>query len=51
MITLYEKTPLPMRCVNCKEVKEFGVDAVCYSCDYALDRFEIIQQKEAEHND
>ena len=41
---LTEKNPLPQRCVECQEAKEaeaagYGIDACCYNCDYALERW------------
>ncbi len=47
MMEIKEKSPLPERCLNCPDAKEgeamgVGPDAYCYNCDYALDRFEII---------
>ena len=47
-IEIIEVNPLPERCLNCEEAKEgealgVGVDAYCYNCDYALDRFKIIK--------
>lgn len=44
MIEIRERNPLPEVCRNCEELKECGgnVDAACYNCDYALERFEII---------
>lgn len=41
MIELVEVKPLPQVYQECKEVKEFGIDAACYNCEYALERFEI----------
>ena len=43
---LIEKTQLPKRCLECQEYQEakkqgFDEDAVCYNCDYALDRWAI----------
>ncbi|MDL2273404.1 hypothetical protein LJC34_02510 [Oscillospiraceae bacterium OttesenSCG-928-G22] len=43
-----EVTPLPPRCLECEDAKDgialgVGVDAYCYNCDYALDRFEIVK--------
>lgn len=43
---IVENNPLPQRCQDCQEVKEFGVDCACYNCDYALERFTIIDSKE-----
>lgn len=47
-IEIIEVNPLPERCLNCEEAKEgealgLSVDAYCYNCDYALDRFKIIR--------
>lgn len=47
-IEIIEVSPLPQRCLECPEAKEgeelgVGVDAYCYNCDYALDRFQIIK--------
>ncbi len=43
-----EVSPLPERCLNCEDAKEgieLGLtpDAYCYNCDYALDRFELVE--------
>lgn len=51
MIELIEVDPLPKRCQECQEAKEgeamgVGPDAYCYNCDYALDRWQIVKQKE-----
>lgn len=48
MIEIREVHPLPQRCLDCPEAAEaeamgLTVDAYCYNCDYALDRFEIIE--------
>lgn len=45
-----EKPILPQRCIDCQERKEaesmgLGPDAYCYNCDWALDRFEIVNPK------
>ena len=44
-----EKPILPKRCVDCQERKEMeglvSPDAYCYNCDWALDRFEIVNPK------
>ena len=50
-IDIIERKPLPQRCVDCEDAKEgkalgVGVDAYCYNCDYALERFEIIKDTE-----
>lgn len=42
-----EVKPLPQRCTDCQEAKEgeamgLTVDAYCYNCDYALDRFKLV---------
>jgi len=37
-----EVFPLPQICQDCQEVKEFGVDAACYNCDYCLERFKPV---------
>lgn len=46
---LKEKPILPQRCIDCQERKEMkdmvGPDAYCYNCDWALDRFEIVNPK------
>lgn len=42
-----EVSPLPQVCQECEEVKEYGVDAACYNCDYALERFIIINNEKA----
>lgn len=46
---LKEKPILPQRCIDCQERKEMedlvGPDAYCYDCDWALDRFEIVNPK------
>lgn len=47
-IEIIEVNPLPQRCIDCEDAKEgealgVGVDAYCYNCDYALDRFQIIK--------
>lgn len=46
---IIEKRPISQRCLTCEEAKEgeklgLGVDAYCYNCDYALDRFEIVKE-------
>lgn len=51
MLEIIEVSPLPERCVNCQEAKEgeelgVGVDAYCYNCDYALDRFLLVKVEE-----
>lgn len=51
MLEIVEVSPLPERCVNCEEAKEgeamgVGVDAYCYNCDYALDRFRLVKIEE-----
>ena len=51
MIKYVEVTPLPERCLNCPEAKEveemgLGPDAYCYNCDWALDRFIILDEKQ-----
>lgn len=43
---LREVKPLPQVCQECKEVKEEGVECACYNCDHALERFEIVEEKE-----
>ena len=48
MIRLRERKPLPQRCKDCQEVKEFGIDAACAECDYCLERFEITREEEKE---
>ena len=44
-----EKPILPKRCVDCQERKEMeglvSPDAYCYNCDFALERFEIVNPK------
>ena len=45
-----EVNPLPQRCLECQEAKEakelvLTEDAYCYNCDYALDRFIIVDSK------
>ncbi len=47
---IIEANPLPQRCIDCPEAKEgealgLGPDAYCYNCDYALDRFIILDSK------
>ncbi|WP_299043909.1 hypothetical protein [uncultured Campylobacter sp.] len=47
----YEVKPLPQRCIDCEEAAEgekmgVGIDAYCYNCDYALDRFHPIKDTE-----
>ena len=49
---LVEKVPKPQRCIECQEAKEgeemgVGPDAYCYNCDWALDRWEIVNTKTA----
>ena len=51
MIEIIEVEPLPQRCLDCPEAKEgiemgLTVDAYCYNCDFALDRFKIIKIEE-----
>ena len=46
MIELVEVQPLPQVCQQCQEVKEAGVDAACYNCDHALERFKIVKVEE-----
>lgn len=46
-----EVKPLPKRCRKCPEAKEgkkMGLteDAYCYNCDYALERWEIIEDED-----
>lgn len=46
MLEIIEVFPLPERCLNCQEAKEgeamgVGVDAYCYNCDFALERFQL----------
>lgn len=48
MEEIREKKPLPEVCAKCQEVKEWGVDAACYNCDHALERFEIVEVEEEE---
>lgn len=45
MIEIVEVSPLPQVCADCPEAKEMGlcVDAYCYNCDYALERFKILE--------
>lgn len=48
MIKFLEVSPLPERCLKCKEAAEarkLGLteDAYCYNCDYALERFYIVE--------
>lgn len=48
---LVEVNPLPQRCLECPEAKEaeelgLGVDAYCYNCDFALDRWKIVKTDE-----
>lgn len=48
MIEIVEVSPLPRVCADCpeaKEAEEMGlcVDAYCYNCDYALERFKILE--------
>ena len=45
MIELIENEALPQVCALCKEVEEFGVDAACYNCDYALERFRMVDSE------
>ena len=47
---IIEANPLPQRCIDCPDAKEgealgLGSDAYCYNCDYALDRFIIVDSK------
>ena len=47
-IDIIERNPLPQRCLECEEAAEgealgLSVDAYCYNCDYALDRFQIVK--------
>lgn len=47
---IIEANPLPERCLNCLDAKEgeelgLGPDAYCYNCDYALERFIILDSK------
>ena len=51
MFKLVEVNPLPQRCLECPEAKEaealgLGVDAYCYNCDFALDRWQIVKTDE-----
>lgn len=50
-IDIIERNPLPQRCLECEDAKEgealgLSVDAYCYNCDYALERFEIVKVPE-----
>ena len=41
-----ENNPLPQVCQECEEVKEWGIELACYNCDYALERFKILDSSE-----
>lgn len=46
-----EERGLPKRCLDCDERREgeqlgLGPDAYCYNCDFALDRFPVIDPVE-----
>ena len=52
MFELIEVDPLPKRCLECPEAREgeemgLGPDAYCYTCDYALDRWKIVEKEES----
>lgn len=49
MLKLIEVEPLPQRCQECQEAKEgaamgLSANAYCYNCDYALERFQIVNE-------
>lgn len=44
-----EVSPLPKRCVECEEAKAgkamgLSEDAYCYNCDYALERWVVVEE-------
>ena len=50
MMHYEEVKPLPWRCRLCLRCKIHGVDNACYNCDYALDRFMLIKDKDESYN-
>lgn len=44
-MVIKDKKPLPLRCrFFCREIRKCGgkVERACYNCDYALNRFELL---------